>query len=89
MLEEREEAASGKKRDWRQRQGGEEGKSIGRRRNRPSRRCFALAGGKKRDEAEMGRAGIGMEVFVQTGRGAEDSRGDDREGKEGGEAESA
>lgn len=30
-----------------------------------------------------------MQVFVQTRRGAEDSRGDDREGKEGGEAESA
>jgi hypothetical protein len=30
-----------------------------------------------------------MQAFVQTGQGAEDSRGGDREGKEGGEAESA
>ena len=89
MLEEREEVSPGKNRDCRQRQGGEKGESIRRRPNRLGGGGFALPGGKKRDQAKMGRGGIGMQVFVQTRRGAEDSRGDDREGKEGGEAESA
>jgi hypothetical protein len=89
VLEEREKVASGKNRDCRQTQGGEKRKGIGGSANRPGGGRFALPGGKKRDQTKMGRAGIGMELLVQAGRGAEDGRGDDRQGKEGGEAESA
>lgn len=89
VLEEREEVRSRKDRARRQRQRREQRKGIGRDANRSGRGGFALAGGDQGHETKMRRAGIGMELFMQSGRGAQHRRRHDREGKERGEKEPA
>ena len=90
MLEDRGDACGGKKRNDRQSQRRARRERGRRGYNRGSGCRFAMAGSKESHHAKVTRSsGVRMKLLVQRGRCAQQSRGDERKGKQSAEADFA